>query len=313
MNAPSAPAERRIVIGVSSSALFDLKEADKVFRERGMDAYREYQIANEAKRLKPGSAFALVQKLQRLNEALAERRADMKIEIILLSRNSADTGLRVFKSIEAHKLGIRRAAFCSGDNPHRYIKAFACNLFLSTEAADASAAIEMGFAAARMLAPPSEGGDEDGILRVAFDGDAVIFDDEPQSVYETKGKEEFRREERRRAAQPIGEGPFRNFLLALQEIQQALGEDASNHLRTAIITARDAPAHERPILTLREWGMHVDEVLFLGGDDKGDFLKSFRADIFFDDQSENCESAVQENIPAGQVPRPRVVSNAAAD
>ena len=293
----------RLVIGVSSSALFDLEEADKVYRNQNVDAYRQYQLDNEATPLQPGSAFPLVKKLQKLNQIVADHERDaMEIEVILLSRNSADTGLRVFNSIEEHDLGIRRAAFCSGDNPHRYIEAFGCSLFLSTEAADVRAVRDMGLAAARMLPhPTAEEGNSNEALRFAFDGDAVIFSDEGQRYFDREGKGEFRRREQRLANEPMEGGPFRDFLQALQRLQRTLGEESGEYLRTAIITARDAPAHKRMILTLRKWDIHVDEMLFLGGRDKGKFLSSFRADIFFDDQNENCASALLENIPAGQV------------
>ena len=284
----------KLVIATSSSALFDLTESDRVFKEQGLEAYQEYQIANEDKALDKGDAYALVKKLLALNDITPNT---PRVEVILLSRNSADTGLRVFNSIEHWGLPITRAAFCGGESPYRYISAFGSHLFLSTIPADVRHALEGGFAAAHIIAPNSPVNVE-GQLKVAFDGDAVLFSDKSERIYQEKGLEEFTKSERAAAKQPMEGGPFKPFLQVLHSLQQEYGENCP--IRTALVTARSAPTHERVVRTLRQWGIRIDESLFLGGLDKGLFLKSFGADVFFDDQEGHCLSA-GEHVTTGHV------------
>ncbi len=245
--------------------------------------------------LEPGQAFALVKKMLRINELL-EREC---VEVILLSRNSADTGLRVFNSINHYGLDITRAAFTGGESPYRYIAPFNSQLFLSTSAEDVGRALQNGVAAATLLSGgrAQESNDQ---LRFAFDGDAVLFSDEAERVYQHEGLEAFARSEKASAKTPLSGGPFREFLASLQSIQQQFSEGECP-IRTALVTARSAPAHERVILTLRDWGVRIDESLFLGGMDKGRFLKAYGADVFFDDQQRHCDSA-SEHVAAGHVP-----------
>jgi 5'-nucleotidase len=231
----------------------------------------------------------------------------------LLSRNSGDSGLRIFNSIEHHKLDIVRAAFTNGAPPYQYIEPFGGNLFLSSHTDDVQQALEAGFAAATILAgskrdlnrSPSARADQ---LRIAFDGDAVLFSDEAERVNIEQGLAAFSESERRQASQPLSGGPFKRVLHALHQIQSALPAEQSP-IRTALVTARSAPAHKRVILTLREWGIRIDEALFLGGRDKGPFLAAFGADIFFDDQRHNCETASAHvttgHVPHGVANRPR--------
>lgn len=288
----------KLVIAISSSALFDLSESDRVFREQGVDAYSHYQVEHESSVLNPGEAFPLVKKLLAVNSLTNNKNL---VEVILLSRNSADSGLRVFNSIEHHGLAISRAAFCGGIDPWRYIRAFQCDLFLSANAADVRVALEQGVAAATMLPSESESTAlNDQILRFAFDGDAVLFSDESERIYKNSGLEAFTKNEKQAADQPMSGGPFKNFLSSLQVVQSKF-DQASCPIRTALVTARSAPAHERVIKTLRDWNIRLDESLFLGGMPKGEFLQAYGADVFFDDQQTHCDSASQF-VATGHVP-----------
>ncbi|MFC1683981.1 5'-nucleotidase [Pseudomonadota bacterium] len=289
----------RLVVAISSRALFNLDDSHEVFEKQGIDAYCEYQIAHEDKILEPGVAFPLVRKLLALNADFA---GTAEVEVILLSRNSADTGLRIFNSIQHHGLEIIRAAFTGGARTYRYAKAMGAHLFLSANPHDVNRALESGLAAATIL--PSNTAAMSGVekpqLRIAFDGDSVLFSDEAERIYKTQGLEAFSASEKEAALRPLSGGPFKEFLSVLHSIQAAASADASP-IRTALITARAAPAHERVIRTLRAWNIRIDEALFLGGMDKGEFLKAFGADIFFDDQQGHCESA-RQHVPTGHVP-----------
>jgi 5'-nucleotidase len=288
---------QQLVVAISSRALFDLDESHRIFEEEGTEAYCQHQIANEDVPLSPGAAFNLTKKLLALND---NNPNTPKVEIILLSRNSADTGLRVFNSIQHHKLGITRAVFTSGSSPYSYVTPFGANLFLSTSPEDVGLALEAGIAAATIL-PSQAGSMTDGEqLRIAFDGDAVLFSDESEKIFKEQGLAAFTKNEQQAAKQPLLGGPFKDFLMALNQIQTEYPENASP-IRTALVTARSAPAHERVIRTLRAWGIRIDEAIFLGGMDKGPFLKSFGADIFFDDQEKHCHSA-REHVATGHVP-----------
>ncbi len=292
-----------LVVATSSRALFDLDESHRVFEEEGVDAYHAYQIAHEEEVLEPGVAFPLVRKLLNLNKVFDGR---VTVEVVLLSRNSADTGLRVFNSIEHHGLDITRAAFTGGRSPFEYASVLGAHLFLSAEPDDVARALEAGVAAAT-IAPlpvgerPTSGGDDKfEQLRIAFDGDAVLFSDEAEQVFRREGLEAFEASEKAAARKPLEAGPFRRFLEVLHQMQ-SLADSGTSPIRTALVTARGAPAHERVIRTLRAWGIRIDEALFLGGMDKSAFLKAFKADIFFDDQTHHVTSASQF-VPAGHVP-----------
>ncbi|MFP6836106.1 MAG: 5'-nucleotidase [Pseudomonadales bacterium] len=285
-----------LTVAISSRALFDLGESNEIYDNAGLEAYRRYQIAHEDDPLEPGEAFHFVKKLLNINGLLGKRR----VEVILLSRNSADTGLRIFNSIKARELDITRAAFCGGQSPYRYIQAFRCSLFLSTQADDVTHALEHGVAAATLLggsaAVVSSGED----LRLAFDGDSVLFSDEAEQVYQARGLDAFSATEAAAAERPLEGGPFKRFLSALHGLQREF-EGQHCPIRTALVTARGAPAHERVIRTLRAWDIRLDESLFLGGMEKTEFLRAFGADVFFDDQSQHCERA-SEHLAAGHVP-----------
>ena len=284
-----------LVIAISSRALFNLEDSHRVFEEEGLDAYQQYQISKEDQPLEQGDAFLLVQKLLGLNKLLDES----PVQVILLSRNSADTGLRVFNSIQHYGLDISRAAFSGGESPYRYISAFNSHLFLSTDGADVRQALESGVAAATIL-PSEKSVTPNEKLKIAFDGDAVLFSDDSEKIFKNKGLAAFTENEKRAANEPLSGGPFKPILAALQQIQMAFPPGESP-LRTCLVTARAAPAHERVVRTLRAWNIRIDESLFLGGLDKGEFLRAFDADVFFDDQEGHCESA-RNHVATGHVP-----------
>ena len=285
-----------LVVAISSRALFDLDEGHEVFESRGLEVYAEYQVNRENDYLQPGEAFQLVKKLLALNSDEINHQG---VEVILVSRNSADSGLRIFNSIEHHGLDIQRAVFTNGASPFRYMKAIGTDLFLSGHADDVRQTLEAGFAAA-MILPGAKTRPDGSQLRIAFDGDAVLFSDEAERIYQAEGLEAFAEKEKQSADTPLPEGPFKPLMQALQRIQSAYPID-DNPIRTALVTARSAPAHKRVILTLRKWGVRIDEALFLGGKPKGPFLAAFGADIFFDDQHTHCDSA-REHVATGHVP-----------
>ncbi|HEX7801243.1 MAG TPA: 5'-nucleotidase [Pseudoxanthomonas sp.] len=296
MSSDNAP--RLLTVAVTSRALFDLEESHALFESQGVEAYSDFQRMHEDDVLAPGMAYSVVRKLLALNEGAP---ADTpRVEVILLSRNSADTGLRIFNSIQHHKLGIVRATFTSGEPTWPYAKPFGADLFLSANPESVRRSLEHGIAAATIL-PAKALQQRSDQLRIAFDGDAVIFGDESERVSREQGVEAFGRHERDRAKEPLSGGPFKSFLSALHDLQAAFPPGKDAPIRTALVTARSAPAHERVIRTLREWGVRLDEALFLGGRHKGPFLEAFGADIFFDDSQHNIDSA-RLHVATGHVP-----------
>jgi len=290
--------ESKLIIGISSRALFNLDESHEIYETEGLDSYRDYQIANEDKTLDPGEAFNLVKKILDINSLYENRQ---RIEVILLSRNTSDTGLRIRNSIEAHGLDISRAAFCGGESPHRYVKDFGVHLFLSSSMEDVKLAIDSDVAAATIISREGENNflSDDGQLKIAFDGDAVIFSDDSEKVFQEEGLEAFIENEVL-ATSVLKEGPFKSFLVELNEIQNDFDINECP-IRTALVTARSAPSDKRVIKTLREWGVRIDESLFLGGMSKKEFLKSFQADIFFDDQKKHIMET-RDTTASGHVP-----------
>lgn len=287
----------KLIIAISSRALFNLDDSHAVFETEGVEAYWKYQIANENNLLEAGAAFPLVKKLLSLKNEINN---EPLVEVILLSRNSADTGLRVFNSIQKHELNITRAVFSSGRTPYKYITAFGAHLFLSTNKQDVVNALQAGCAAATIL-PGTVHTNHTNELRIAFDGDAVLFSDEAERIYQSDGLEAFARTELAAAATPLSGGPFKGFLAALHRLQTFYVNRNDCPIRTALVTARSAPAHERVIRTLRAWNIRIDEALFLGGLEKGKFLDAFGADIFFDDQDIHCQNSIQ-HVATGHVP-----------
>jgi 5'-nucleotidase len=283
-------------VAISSRALFDLEESHEVFVEQGVEAYCRYQRERENEILDQGVAYSLVRKLLALNDDHSKKH---RVEVVLISRNSADTGLRIFNSIHHYGLPITRAAFTNGDSKFRYAAAFHADLFLSADPVDVRSALDANIAAATIL-PSKVSSSEDTQLRIAFDGDAVVFSDDSERIYQEQGLEAFSQAEKKAAATPLSGGPFRNFLAALHRLQTEFPTDQAP-IRTALITARSAPAHERVIRTLRAWDIRIDEAVFLGGLDKSNFLRTFGADIFFDDQRGYCDSA-RQHVLTGHVP-----------
>lgn len=286
-----------LVIGISSRALFDLEEENRIFEEHGLEAYSRYQRDHEDDVLAPGTAFHLVKGLLELNR---RRRGAPLIEVIVVSRNSPDTGLRVFNSIHAHQLGITRAAFAGGENMAPYLQPFNVDLFLSRSEADVQTAIDGGTPAALIYDPPASFDADSDQIRIAFDADAVVFSDQAEQIYREQGLEAFAEHERTHAKEPLPEGPFAKLLKTLALLQRDLPpEDAP--VRIGIVTARDSPAHERVIRTLRAWDVRVDSAFFLGGLPKEPVLRAFRAHIFFDDQDKHL-AAASRHVPAARVP-----------
>ncbi len=285
-----------LVIGISSRALFELEDSNDLFIKEGLEAYRKHQFVNEKEILKKGTAFALVEALLELN-VLSDTKL---VEVIVMSRNSPDTGLRVFNSIAHYGLDISRAAFSGGTPLSPYLDAFEVDLFLSKSEEDVQAAIDAGVAAATLYAPPQEHKLEGDKIRIAFDADAVIFSEESEHIYKTKGLEAFLAHEAQNANTPMKEGPFAKLLMTLSFLQQHFKKGEAP-VRIAIVTARNSPAHERVVQTLRTWGVSVDEAFFLGGLSKDKVLEAYQAHIFFDDQDAHLEGA-SKLVPSGKVP-----------
>lgn len=288
----------KLVVGISSRALFDLEAENEIYEKEGLDAYCAYQREHENDILKPGTAFPLIKALQQLN-------ADGKYltEIIVMSKNSADTSLRVFNSIAHYGLNISRAALVGGLSISPYLDAFKTDLFLSANEADVQEAINAGVAAGIICSHSNFPIDADAKIdqiRIAFDGDAVIFSDEAEKIYQAEGLEAFAKHEQENAKKPLPEGPFAKLLKTISIIQQGF-QDGEAPIRTALVTARNAPAHERVIRTLRAWNVRIDEAFFMGGVDKTEVLKAFGANIFFDDQSVHTDRA-SKLVPAARVP-----------
>lgn len=301
------PIEEKLVIAVSSSALFALDEADSVFRSEGVTAYREYQRTHENNVLQPGIAFPFIRRFLELNKVFPELQP---VEVVLLSRNDADTGMRVFNSIEHYDLGICRAAFTRGNSPFRYIPAYNVSLFLSANTEDVKEAIASGYPAGVVL--PSTSCDDNGDfeLRIAFDFDGVIADDSSEKIFQQEGLEKFRENEVNNASSPIPPGPLADLfrkLGSLRTLEDELEEKDriyKRFLKTFIVTARSAPAHRRVVNTLREWNISADEIHFLGGMDKGRVMGTLKPHIFFDDQKSPhldsvCRFAPSVHIPFG--------------
>ena len=284
----------RLVVAISSRALFDLEEENRVFEQSDDRAYMRLQLERLEVPARPGVAFSLIRKLLAFNQGGSQR-----VEVVMLSRNDPVSGLRVFRSVQSHDLDVARGVFTRGREPWRYLTPLRANLFLSANPSDVRAALAMGFPAATVATHAARAQDNyPNEVRIAFDGDAVLFSDEAERVFQSEGLPAFQRHERDKAAEPLSAGPFKPLLAALHRLQQA-GTPAMR-IRTALVTARSAPAHERAIRTLMDWNVEVDEAMFLGGLAKGAFLREFEPDFFFDDQVGHIASAA-EHVPAGHV------------
>lgn len=292
--------ESRLVIGVSSRALFDLTAENEIFRSQGVEAYCQYQVEHEKDLLAPGNGFRLIEALLNINKIPGQ---EGRVEVIIMSHNSPDTSLRVFNSIAHYGLDISRAVLASGASLTPYLEAFHTDLYLSADEGDVQSAIDCGIAAGIICCDEIktyEDQKEISQIRIAFDGDAVLFSDESEQIFREKGLEAFEENERLQAEQPLNKGPFAKFLKTLSDIQNEFPPDQAP-IRTALVTARSAPAHERVIRTLRAWNVRIDEAFFLGGITKRDVLKAFGAHIFFDDQAVHTTPA-SEVVPSARVP-----------
>ena len=289
-----------LVIGISSRALFNLEKENEIFEKEGLDAYIRYQIDHEKEALEPGAGFELIRAFLRLNELKPENRL---VEVIIMSRNSPDTSLRIFNSIEKHGLDITRAALTGGASAAPYLQSFHTDLFLSAKAEDVQDAINNGIAAGLLITNPvrSEKKSKVDQIRIAFDGDAVLFGAEAERIFKHSGLEAFQEHERSHANDPLSRGPFANFLTTLSNIQGMFPDREKAPIRTALVTSRNAPAHERAVKTLRAWNVRIDEAFFLGGVSKKEILEKFGAHIFFDDQHTHADPAA-EVVPAAVVP-----------
>jgi 5'-nucleotidase len=292
----SAPSEQ-LVVAISSRALFDFEEENAVFESADDAAYMRLQYDRLEQPAKPGVAFHLVRKLLAFNADAVKR-----VEVVILSRNDPVSGLRVFRSVQGAELGIERGVFTRGRAPYSYLQPLKANLFLSANGEDVRAALNAGFPAALVYTQSARDDPHPAEVRVAFDGDAVIFADEAERVFHQHGLDAFQTHEADHATRPLPPGPFKPLLEALHRLQRVDGAGAVKmKLRTALVTARSAPAHERAIRTLINWNINVDEAMFLGGFAKGPFLREFEPDFYFDDQTRHVESAAA-HVPSGHVP-----------
>lgn len=303
--------DKRLVIGVSSRALFDLSKENEIFETCGVDAYSAYQREHEQEILKPGPGFELIKALLKINQIPGQ---EGRVEVIVMSRNSADTSLRVFHAMEHYGLDITRAVLASGASLAPYLNAFRTDLFLSAYEDDVQSAVDSNIAAGIICG--------DGIhtynydkeieqIRIAFDGDAVLFSDTSEKIYQTQGLEAFEENEKENAGNPLEAGPFAKFLKTISDLQKEFPQEKAP-IRTALVTSRSAPSHERVIRTLRAWGVRIDEAFFLGGIEKREILRAFGAHIFFDDQAVHTTPA-SEVVPSARVPYKHGVCGSTVD
>jgi 5'-nucleotidase len=297
-----ASLEGQLVVAISSRALFDFEEENRVFEANDDRAYMQLQLQRLDQPARPGVAFSLVHKLLAFNsgdETDPLFPAGRRVEVVILSRNDPVSGMRVFRSAQHFKLPVQRGVFTRGQSPWRYLRPLNANLFLSANEADVRSALKCGVPAARVYPHSARASDaHPNEVRIAFDGDAVLFSDEAERVYQLQGLDAFHTHEFERSATPLAPGPFKPLLEALQRLQRTPPRDM--RIRTALVTARSAPAHERAIRTLMDWHIEVDEAMFLGGLSKGEFLREFEPDFFFDDQTGHVDGAAL-HVPSGHV------------
>ena len=289
-----ATLDDRLVVAISSRALFDFEDENRVFEGTDDSAYMQLQLARLDEPARSGVAFSLVRKLLAFNAGGVPR-----VEVVILSRNDPVSGMRVFRSARHYGLPIERGVFTRGEPPWRYLRPLKAHLFLSTNEPDVRSALAEGVPAARVYPQSAQASDaHPEELRIAFDGDAVLFSDEAEQVYQRDGLGAFQRHEAAKATTPLPPGPFKPLLDALHRLRSEAGGPA--RIRTALVTARSAPAHERAIRTLMAWQVEVDQAMFLGGLPKGEFLREFEPDFFFDDQTGHVDHAAQ-HVPSGHV------------
>ncbi|MDB5829345.1 MAG: 5-nucleotidase [Variovorax sp.] len=284
----------KLVVAISSRALFNLEEENRLFESGDPEGYMKLQFERLDVPAQPGIAYSLVRKLLRFNDDGVQR-----VEVVILSRNDPVSGMRIFKSSVAADIKLQRGVFTQGRPPFGYLRPLRAHLFLSVNAEDVREALNAGFPAARVLVESVKASDAyPDEVRIAFDGDAVLFSDEAERVFQSQGLDAFQAHESSKAELPLPEGPFKPLLAALHRLQHAGNVDM--RIRTALVTARSAPAHERAIRTLMKWNIRVDEAMFLGGLPKGEFLREFEPDFFFDDQTGHVDAAAR-HVPSGHV------------
>jgi 5'-nucleotidase len=294
---PPPSSVEQLVVAISSRALFDFEEENQVFETADDRAYMRLQLDRLDLPAKPGVAYRLVRKLEMFNDDGVRR-----VDVVILSRNDPVSGLRVFRSVKGAGLAIERGVFTRGRSPFGYLEALKANLFLSANDEDVRAALAAGFPAALVYTQTAKADSHPDEVRIAFDGDAVLFADEAERVFRSEGLDAFQKHEADHATRPLPPGPFKPLLEALHRLQLAAHQgNVPMRLRTALVTARSSPAHERAIRTLMDWNIEVDEAMFLGGLAKGEFLRKFEPDFFFDDQTRHVESA-SAHVPSGHVP-----------
>ncbi len=290
-----ASLDGRLVVAISSRALFDFEEENTLFEASDDRAYMKLQLERLDQPARMGIAFSLVRKLLAFNSDVDAP----LVEVVILSRNDPVSGMRVFRSARHYELPVQRGVFTRGESPWRYLKPLNAHLFLSMNEADVRSALEAGVPAARVFPQSALASDAHPFeVRIAFDGDAVLFSDEAERVYQRDGLDAFQKHEHAHSSTPLAAGPFKPLLEALHQLQRA--KNSTMRVRTALVTARSAPAHERAIRTLMQWNVDVDEAMFLGGLSKGEFLREFEPDFFFDDQTGHVESAAG-HVPSGHV------------
>ena len=283
----------QLVVAISSRALFDFEEENQHFEATDDRAYMRLQLERLDRAAKPGVAFSLVNKLLAFNAQTPQ------VEVVILSRNDPVSGMRVFRSAQHYGLPVQRGVFTRGESPWRYLRPLNAHLFLSTNEADVRSALGAGVPAARVYPHSARASSEHpNEVRIAFDGDAVLFSDEAEQVFARGGLDAFQAHERDHSGTPLAAGPFKPLLEALQRLRHASTQGM--RIRTALVTARSAPAHERAIRTLMDWDVEIDEAMFLGGLPKGEFLREFEPDFFFDDQTGHIQNAA-EHVPSGHV------------
>lgn len=291
----------KLVVAISSRALFELESENKIFEEDGLDAYYKYQLENETTPLEKGTAYRLVENLLKINKHFSPE--EKQVEVIILSKNNAATSLRITNAITSYNLPIERSGWTSGVDLSKYLKAFKVDLFLSASENDVMNAIESGVAAAKILPSSKDVNNaKNEQVRIAFDGDAVLFSEESELIYKQHGIEAFVEHEKANKDNPMTYGPFAKLLLTLSAIQDKFKDGKVSPIRTALVTARCAPTHERVIKTLNIWGVRIDEAFFLGGSEKYEVLEAFGADIFFDDQD------IHLKLSSSVVPSAKVIS-----
>lgn len=287
--------DKNLVIAISSRALFDLEAANKIFETEGLDAYRDYQLANEDVILDEGPGFSLVKNLLSLNEAVGKK----VVEVIVMSRNSAETSLRIMNSIDHYNLDIKRMMMSGGEDISRYLKPFRVDLFLSCNEEDVTSAVNRGYAAGVIYNGYKYNDIPEGQIRIAFDADAVLFSAESEEIFQKHGLDAFVQNEIENQDKALEQGPMAGFLMGLAKLQNQL--QGTDKIRTAIVTARDKDSGRRVIKTLRKWNININEIFFLSGADKAEVLESFGANIFFDDQEKNALPAASV-VPSARVP-----------